>query len=373
MAALLVVCVATISLAVVAGGASSASRHSTFNVAPFAAKVKAYQAPWTQWKGPTAPVTPPTKKLKVVGISCYSILHGCLSPLVGAQHAAKALGWSMTILDGKGDPTVWGKDMDQAINSGADVIITAALNGDLIKPQLARAKAKGITVVSTTNSTAPGQQGFVLDTTANTETLGKMVADWMIVQTNGKGPILPYWDKEFVSNDEFMKGMLSELKLCPTCKVYNPVSFVASQVGTTLAPKVVSDLRSHPDVKYVTFTYDPALEGVVPAIQRAGMANRVKAVSQLGDAVNLNFIRKGQVQDADAAWDNEYEGWATIDQILRLRAHKPLAVSAGPARFKYGENIPYILLAKNNLPAAGRDWVASLNYQDRFKKLWGIQ
>jgi ABC-type sugar transport system substrate-binding protein len=363
-----------VTAATVASGAThsrQAQKASTFNLAQFVAKVKADEHPATQWQGPTAPVTPPNKKFKVVGISCSSILHGCITPLVGAQDAAKALGWSMTILDGKGDPTVWASDMDQAINSGANVIILAAVDGDLIKPELAKAKAKGIIVVSTSNASAPGEQGFVLDTMVNMVTVGKMLADWMIVQTHGKGPILPYWDKEYESNNILMSGMLSELKLCTTCKTYTPVSFVGTQVGTTLAQDVVANLRSHPDVKYVSFTYDPALETVAPAIANAGMKN-VHAVSELGDAVNIGFIRKGEVQNADAAWDNAYEGWATVDQILRIAAHKPLATTAGPARFKYGEDIPYVLLTKSNLPAPGKDYISSIPYVQHFKKLWGL-
>jgi ribose transport system substrate-binding protein len=374
LVALSVAVAVTASTAAVAGGVTSsqhAQKADAFSLAPFIAKVKAYQKPSTKWQGPTTPVTPPTTKFKVVGISCYSILHGCITPLVGAQHAAQALGWSMTILDGKGDPTVWAKDMDQAINSGANVIILGAVDGDLIKPQLAKAKAKGIIVVSTSNASAPGEQGFVLDTMVNMVTVGKMLADWMIVQTGGKGPNLPYWDKEYESNNILMSGMLSELKLCTTCKIYTPVSFVGTQVGTTLAPNVVARLRSHSDVKYISFTYDPALESVAPAIANAGMKN-VHAVSELGDAVNLGFIASGKVQDADGAWDNEYEGWATIDQVLRIAAHQPLATTAGPARFKYGENIPYVLLTKRNLPPAGKDYVSSIPYVQEYKKLWGL-
>lgn len=367
-------CVAFVVAATTASGASGAapSRHAqnAFNLASFVKQVQAYQHPSTKWQGPTAPVTPPKQKFKVVGITCQSSLHGCLTPLLGAQQAAKALGWSMTIVDGKGDPSVWAQDMTQAINSGANVIIASALDGSLIKPELARAKAKHIIVVSTSNASAPGEQGFVLDTMVNMVTVGKMLADWMIVQTHGKGPILPYWDKEYESNNVLMSGMLSDLKLCTTCKMYTPVSFTGMQVGTTLPADVVSNLRSHPDVKYISFTYDPATEAVAPAIANAGL--HVHAVSELGDAVNLGFIRKGEVQNADAAWDNTYEGWATIDQVLRIAAHKPLAVTPGPSRFKYGENIPYVLLTKSNLPAAGQDYHSSIPYVQHFKKLWGL-
>jgi ribose transport system substrate-binding protein len=155
--------------------------------------------------------------------------------------------------------------------------------------------------------------------------------------------------------------------------VYPVQKFTSGQVSNALGPSVVSFVRTHPDVKYVSVTYDPAASFIVPALASAGFGKKVHVVSQLGDAQNLDFIRKGNVQDGDGAWDNEYEGWATVDQIIRLVTRKPLWVSKGPARYKYGENIPYVLLTKSNVPKAGTDWHASVDYISKYKKLWGLK
>ena len=305
-------------------------------------------------------------------MTCYSILHGCDSPIIGAQHAAQALGWTFTTYDGKDDPSVQAKDIDEAVASGANAIITSAVNGDTVKSALALAKSKGVIVVSTSNGSAPGQQGYVLDTSPNLNQLGKDIADWVIVTSGGKGPFVPYLDPEFQSNIATEQGLQEELKLCPTCNVKSTQNFVATDVGTSLPANTVAYFHANPDVKFFYGSYDPAMVGQVTSLKQAGLST-IQGCSILGDAQNLEFIRSGEIQTCDGAWDNEYEGWATIDQIIRLATHKPLAVSTNvPEAFKYGENIPYSVLVKSNLPAAGQDWHASYDYITCYKKLWGL-
>ena len=89
----------------------------------------------------------------------------------------------------------------------------------------------------------------------------------------------------------------------------------------------------------------------------------MKVVSVLGDQQNLDFIRNGQVQAADAAYDNEYMGWAIVDQIIRTLNKQPLFAPRG-------ENLPFVVLDKTNLPEAGTDWQASFDYKSKFLSLW---
>jgi ABC-type sugar transport system substrate-binding protein len=242
-----------------------------------------------------------------------------------------------------------------------------------VKSALAKAKAANIPVISTSNATAPGEQGYVLDTSPNLEAVGAAIADWVIVDSKGKAVFTPYLDKEFQSNISTEEGLLKELELCTTCTVKPTETFVATDVGNGLGASTVAYLRKNPDVDYFHASFDPAATDQVPAIMQAGLGDRVKASSILGDSQNLKFIADGQVQAADGAWDNEYEGWATVDQIIRLVTKKPLHVSEGvPARFKYGENIPYVLLTKDNLPEGDKDWRASFDYIAEYKKLWGL-
>jgi len=323
------------------------------------------------WEGPTEPVKPP-KDFKVAGISCFSQLEGCLTPIEGAEHAAKELGWEFETFDCGADPTIQAKRVEQAIANKADAIILSAVNGDVIKNAIADAEKAGIIVVSTSNATAPGEQGYVLDTSPDVIAMGEAVGAWMVVDSGGKAVVAPFVDKEFVTNINFDMGIQKVLKECSGCEVKDTQEFVATDVGTKLGPNTVAYLQANPDVEYFYSTYDPAMVDQVSAVQQAGLD--VKSCSELGDAQNLGFIANEQVQACDGAWDNEYEGYATIDQIARIATDKPLAVSKNaPSRFKYGENIPWVLLNKDNLPGGEETFIADFDYVSEYKKLWGLE
>lgn len=323
------------------------------------------------WEGPTKPVTPP-KHFKVAGITCFSQLEGCLTPIQGAEDAAKELGWEFEIYDGEGDPTVQAKRIQQAIQKGANAIILSAVDGNAVKSELEEAEKAGIIIISTSNGTAPGEQGYKVDTSPNVTAIGNAVADWMIVDSGGKAVVAPFVDKEFQTNLDFTEGIEEELKKCSGCTVEPTVSFVATDVGTKLGANTSAYLQQHPNVEYFYSTYDPAMAEQVAAVQQAGL--QVKSCSQLGDAQNLSFIKNEQVQACDGAWDNEYEGYATIDQIIRLATGQPLWVSKNvPPRFKYGENIPWVLLEKDNLPESEETYRAPFDYISEYQKLWGLK
>lgn len=361
----------TPAISAAAGASAGAAASGAFDLASFKAKVTAAMASEQAWQGPTAKVTPP-KKFKIAAITCLSALNGCYTPAVGVQNAAKALGWDSEIFDGKGDPKVQSDRIEQAIVDGANAIVTVAINGDAIKGALDKAKQAGVIVISSSNGSAPGEQGFQLDVSPNLTDMGKALADWVIVDSNGTSNFVPWLDKEFQSNISTEDGLLSEYKLCTTCTLQDTQNFVATDVGNGLGAATVAYFRKNPKVNYTHFSFDPAALDQVPALIQAGFG-QVKATSILGDGPNLDFISQGKVQAADGGWDNEYMGWAAVDQVIRLATNQPLAVADGqPDRYKYGENTPWVLLTKDNLPAGGKDWHASFDYQSQFKQLWGV-
>jgi ABC-type sugar transport system substrate-binding protein len=136
-----------------------------------------------------------------------------------------------------------------------------------------------------------------------------------------------------------------------------------SQVATTLGQQTVGYLQSHPEVNYVVGPFDPAAAFMVNAIAQAGLGDRVKLLSQLGDEQNLDFIRNNRVQVADCAFDNTYLGYAVIDQSIRV-------LNGQPVIEPNGENVPFQMLDATNLPPPGSDWHASYDYKSAYLKLW---
>jgi ribose transport system substrate-binding protein len=333
---------------------------------------KARETTPSDFQGPTEPVKAPAK-LNVATITCSSQLSGCVSPTAGLQTAGKSLGWNVRVYDGGGTPQKQNAAMLDAISAGADVIANIAIDPNLVQQGLRAAKKANVLVVSGSNGIDTpnpvqkpdgGKLGYAFDVGPDYAALGRKTADWINGDSSGKANIAVFSDKEFPSVIAFQNGLLEGLKKCSGCTVSPLQYFNGTQVGTTLGSQTTGYLRSHPDVDYVFSPYDPAAAAQVTAIAQAGMANRVKVVGVLGSQQNVDFIRKGQVQAADAAYDNRYMGYMIADQINRTLAKKPL--------FKpHGGNMPFTVLDKENLPPAGSDWTAGFDYPSKFSQLWG--
>lgn len=346
------------------GAANSTSHQAALLSAARTASPSAYQ-------GPTAPAKAP-HNLTVGVVTCSSQLSGCVSPAKGVQQAAKTLGWSVTVYDGGGTSQKQNAAMLDAISSGAKVIVTIAIDPNLVQQGLRAAKKAGVLVVSGSNGIdtpnpvekpAPGKLGYAFDVGPDYAALGHKAADWIIGDSNGKANVAVFSDPEFPSVIAFQNGLLAGLKTCKGCTISPLQDFNGTQVGTTLGSQTTGYLQSHPSVDYVFSPYDPAAAAQVTAIAQAGLANRVKLVGVLGSQQNLNFIRQGEVQAADAAYDNRYMGYMIVYQTVRLLNKEPLFSP-------HGGNLPGVVLDKTNVPKAGADWTASFGYPAKFEQLY---
>lgn len=325
----------------------------------------------SSYRGPTTRAKAPAH-LTVAVVTCSSQLSGCVSPAVGVQQAARALGWTIHVYDGGGTPQKQNSAMLDAISAGANVIANIAIDPNLVQQGLHAAKRAKVPVVSGSDGIdtpnpvekpAGGKLGYRFDVGPDYAALGRKAAKWIIGDSKGKANVAVFSDKEFPSVLAFQAGLLRELKTCHGCTVSGLQEFNGTQVGTSLGNQTTGYLRSHPDVNYVFSPYDPAAAAQVTAIATAGMAQHVKVVGVLGSQQNLNFIRRGQVQAADAGYDNRYMGYMIIDGIIRTLDKKPLF-------HPHGGNLPYVVLDKANLPHSGANWTASFDYASRFQSLW---
>jgi ABC-type sugar transport system substrate-binding protein len=327
----------------------------------------------TKYEGPTEPVKPPAKPLKVALIACDDALRGCVTPLEAAEEAVKKLGWTTTSYDGKSDPNVQNQAFLNAVASGAEAIIETSMNPNLIQQGLEAAKRAGVPVISASagysepNPTLkfPGKISPIFDVSQDVPAEGEQVANWIIDQSGGSGGVLLVSDPAYTLPTVFIENTKKRLEeACSGCTVES-IDISGTQLASTGPTQLVGKLKSNSDLEYVVAPYDPAAAAFVPALAQAGLTD-IKMCSELGLQENVKFIREGQIQACDAAWDNRYMGYATVDQLLRYLAKqepsKPL-----------GENIPYVLLEESNLPEEGEDWTAEFPYVEKFLELWGVE
>jgi ABC-type sugar transport system substrate-binding protein len=354
------------------GSTGSSGSSDSALVAKAKSAVQAASGSWTTWQGPTAPVAAP-KNVNLAIVVCAGTVAGCVQPGQEAQKAAKTLGWTTKIYDGKGDPSVQSRVVTQAVNSGANAILMAGVDPSAIASAMDAAKAAKIPVGSMTQGIAP-TGGIAFDIGANYVKAGELAGQWIVADSDGKATVLPTNDKEFSSTVAIVNGAIGVLKQCSGCTVKSSDYFVGSNIGNGLGARIASDLQRDPKINYVIGAFDPAVSDMVPAIQNAGLGSRVKIVSNVGLEQNLGYIRDGNVQAADVVFDNQYVGYAAVDQMIRTLDGKPLSKSEGETdpRYIYNENVPYHLTTKANVGDPKQPWHADIDTVARFDKLWGV-
>jgi ribose transport system substrate-binding protein len=322
------------------------------------------------WQGPTTPAKAP-KDIKVGVIPCGVQFRGCNAPALGAQEAAKALGWAVTAYDGAGTQEKQNTGMLDALSSGANLILTTSLDPNFIQLGLTKAKEAGVPVVSSSAGTdtpnpvitpTGGGLKYVTDVGTDFPAVGRGLGDFAVKDSGGKANVVVYEDDEYPSSVSSLRGFVDVIKKCPGCKVSDIVKMTASQIGS-VGQMVVGYLQTHPDVDWVYAPYDPAAAVMVNAIVQAGLQDKVKLVSIVGSAQNIDFIRQGRVQVADGAYDNFYMGWAQVDQAIRTLNKQPLIEPNG-------EGTPFAIITKDNLPPPGGEFGTKVDYRSKFLSLW---
>jgi ribose transport system substrate-binding protein len=354
------------------GSDTSSSGGAKTDLAKFQTVADDASKPWTTWEGPTSTPKPP-QGIKLAVVPCAGAIAGCTIPTQEATKAAKTLGWSVTSYDGQGDPVKQNQVVTQAINSGADAVLLAGIDPSQISSALKLAAQKKVPVGSMTQGIKPGN-GIAFDVGGDYVRSGVIEGSWIVADSKGKAVVLPTNDKEFASTVAIVDSAIKTIKECSGCSVKKTEYFVGSNIGNGLGQRIASALQRQPDVNYVIGAFDPAVADMVPAIKNAGIGNRVKIVSDVGLSQNLQFIKDGNVQAADVVYDNQYTGYAAVDQMIRVLTGNDLWKSPGVTdeRFLYSENVPQHLITKDNVGDPQTPWTADVNTADRYGKLWGV-
>ena len=167
----------------------------------------------------------------------------------------------------------------------------------------------------------PGQLAWEFAVDVDNFALGAAIGNWIVKDLGGKANIIVYDDVEFDSVAVMHKGVMDLLRKCEGCKAAED-AFTASQIATNLGQQVVGDLRTHPDVNYIYAPDDPSAFAMAAAIRQAGMGDRAKLVSILGDQDSNS--PQGRHPDSDRRLHTSYTGYAIVDQIIRHLNKQPL-------------------------------------------------
>lgn len=339
---------AALSLFVLHGAASAEK-----SVAEARQTLANWQAP------PVAPAPQAGKSIYVV--TCTSQGIGCVRAATGAREAGESIGWNVRVIDGKGDPGTWNSAMQSAIAAGADGIIIDAVPPMLVGDALGRAAKAGIPIVSIFNPVPDADSPVFAFVRPDHEAQGKLMANWVIQQSQGKATILLVEDRQFPELVQRAKGFREVIAQCAGCRVVDTLESNIGTMAQRLASAVATRLNRHPDVDYIVAPFDSNAFFVSEGVRQAGRAGKVKVAGYEGDPQSFDAIRQG-TQAMTIANPAEWMGWQAIDELNRaLHGGAPV-----------NQLVPFRLIDAGNVPdSAG--WQGDVDFRSQYRELWSAR
>ena len=307
-------------------------------------------------------ITKPIPKNQTINVLECS-LSVCIDVGTGVKDAAQALGWSVKIIPSDSTPAGYQAAWDQIAQSPGNGVV----NTSPILPYSAISKQTEKANVPIVSSTSPDPVGghliAVVSSTKDIALQGATQANWAIQDAGAPVKSVYVYDPSIPALRSALPGYQDAMKKnCPACSV-DVLEVSAAQIGPALAQQVVSYLQSHPDTKYISFGLGAFATGVPAAIKLSGLQGRVKLTVRGATPANFADLQTGGLAAAFTAELFE-AGWRSVDKIVRALTGDPI-----------GEQYPLGVIrmfTKDKLPADSSTSYSVPDFQQPFKKAWGV-
>jgi ribose transport system substrate-binding protein len=299
----------------------------------------------------------------IYNIGCDQSLVGCHTITGDVQAAANAIHYKYSVCNAASSDLASACFTD-AINAKPTAIVTTGIGSSLSPSGWKAAKNAGIPIISVWSGNVSS------DLQANVEIgggnacveVGKLLADGVIAQSDGKANILYLEDNGIPCDSLQTATTLQVFKECTSCSV-QVVQFDPTTIETTLPQQVQAALSANPKINWVVAVYDQASQIAVTEIESLGKQDSIKVAGADANPANLQFIQAGRVQVLDVAYGNGEAAWSAVDAAAR----KYSGLQVGATR-----SGPVLLITKANLgQIPSQVFNGADAYQSEFKSLWG--
>jgi ribose transport system substrate-binding protein len=277
-------------------------------------------------------------------------------------------GLDVSIFKNNGTPAEWAQGVTDAIAQNADSIdLLAGLDPAAISAQVRQATAQDISVVAT--HLYDVNQEIDPNITAATnipyEQAGRLLADWVIVETGGDANVLVTTIDQVNSTVPMVSGIEDEFATyCGDGCTLTKIDSTIADLGK-LQQQVQSALTSDPDINYVINLYDSAQAPQTEAAIKALGRDDLHIATFNGTPEIMKLIGPDSVIAVDVAENLDWIAYGAIDQHLRLASGaEPTTTPNIPLRVFDATNI-----AESTGPGLGFGDA----YPDDYRELWGLQ
>jgi ribose transport system substrate-binding protein len=339
------------------------------------AKARAYIAKATEpnvpWTGPTTGPKAQPHKL-VIYASQDQANGGALGVNMGAQEAAKSIGWDYRIIDGQGTVAQQTSALNEAIALKPDGIILGTIDAKSQAPVVEHAVRLGIKVVGWHCAGEPGpvkDPPVITNITTDPQEVGRLTATYAVVDSNGTANVVVIGDNLYAISTSKTNAAIATIKGFKGCAVlaFENTPFADASSRTPLLATALM-------AKYgKRWTYNIAVNDIwfdfmAPSLQAAGVnpATGYPRNISAGDGSVSAFqrIRERRYQIATVAEPLHLHGWMCIDQLNRaFAAEKPNSFVPPPHLFIHA-----------NINDDGGDhniYDPNNGYRGIYRKIWG--
>lgn len=310
---------------------------------------------------------PPAKGKTIVIITCSMAAEGCARMSRGSQEAAALLGWKSILVDAVGDPAKMADGVRRAISIKADGILLQGVDAEVIPAALQQAKEAGIRLVSGDGNDGTGKLFEAIEPVPiSFEAGGYEAAATAYKMAGYRLAALEMRDDEFSAVVSRFHGVDRFIKECADvggdCKILATDNCLVADLTTRLPQQAISLVRRHPDYNVLFGGFDAQLNFMIQGLTQAGLTHKGFSAGFDANVANLDFIRQDGYQRLSVGGPAEWIGYANVDDLNRLFAgQKPV-----------DQGLNQKVLIKDNLPASGA-WIGDVDFQAKYKKLWGLQ
>jgi len=295
----------------------------------------------------------------------------------GLQDAFGELGMTVRTCDVVVDPVRADSCVRDATAQGAGGIVTDAVTYEFAPNAFDEAREAGIPVVFM--DTGYPSEGFgewdplTGYVSIPGDKMSALVADWMIVDSNGEAEVLTMtvsdtgWTKWTMGNGAHVEFE----EHCPNCIVHN-VDSNAAQTADRPAMTAAA-LAANPDTNYVLPGYDSTVEpsGALEGVINADYLDRVTGGTTTGQLSGLQLIADGHFLAVNAGTNNYQSAWAAVDQVVRLSVGMdPVIDPVVEMRLFTAENVGELDLTQENF--LNGSFYGHSGFQDVYRLQWGI-
>lgn len=273
-----------------------------------------------------------------------------------------------------GSPEGSANCLNQAVDAGADAIITTAIPSLIAPTAFQRVVDEGIPLLHLLSTqTGPGDPLQEAYLTPGMIKINQWLTNWVIADSNGQANVLAtrITDNpvQMAWTDEGILGVFAEG--CADCKA-NTID-----VSPANADKVATDVTaffiSNPETNYLQMATDivaaPAISGL-QATQKA--PSEIKVATLDGSLATMTAISQGQWYTAQGGWDPRALAWYSTDQVARMMVGQPAVQDLDfPFQRLFTEkNVGELTLTPEAYKSG--EWYGEANFVDGFKELWGV-